>query len=58
MAEAKGGPTGPQSASNLYKNAILNSLGGGIFERNQEATIYVGNLEPRVNEELIWELFL
>lgn len=45
-------------ASNMYKNAIINSLGGGIFERNQEATIYVGNLEPRVNEELIWELFL
>ena len=29
-----------------------------LFERNQEATIYVGNLDHRVNEELLWELFL
>jgi splicing factor 3B subunit 4 len=29
-----------------------------IFERNQDATIYVGNLEQRVHEELIWELFI
>lgn len=56
MADSRVGAQG--GASNMYKNAILNSLGGGIFERNQEATIYVGNLEPRVNEELIWELFL
>lgn len=29
-----------------------------IYERNQEATIYVGNCDPRVNEEILWELFL
>lgn len=29
-----------------------------LQERNQEATIYVGNLDERVNESLLWELFL
>ena len=29
-----------------------------MFERNQEATCYVGNLDLRVNEEIIWELFI
>ena len=37
-------------------------MGGGgpnnAGDRNQEATVYVGGLEARVNEELIWELFL
>ena len=42
----------------MYKHASLTGLGGPLFERNQEATVYVGNLEPRVNEEVIWELFL
>lgn len=28
------------------------------YERNQEATIYVGNLDERVKEEMIWELFI
>ena len=42
----------------MYKHASLAGLGGPLFERNQEATVYVGNLEQRVNEELIWELFL
>ena len=28
-----------------------------IFERNQEATIYVGNVDLKVNEEILWELF-
>ena len=51
-----GGP--PTSASNMYKHASLTGLGGPLFERNQEATVYVGNLEQRVNEEIIWELFL
>jgi splicing factor 3B subunit 4 len=27
-------------------------------DRNQEATIYVGNLDERVTESLLWELFL
>ena len=28
------------------------------FERNQEATVYVGNLDERVSETLLWELML
>lgn len=60
MSEARSFTSAPSQggASNMYKNASLTSLGGTIFERNQEATVYVGNLEPRVNEEIIWELFL
>eukprot|EP01071_Lankesteria_metandrocarpae_P006502 Lankesteria_metandrocarpae@DN4381_c0_g1_i1.p1 len=35
--------------------------GGGaeisqIYERNQEATVYMGNLDSRIDEELLWEL--
>eukprot|EP00439_Symbiodinium_sp_Y106_P032867 s2867_g3.t3 len=29
-----------------------------IFERNQEATIYVGNLDPKIDEEVLWELMV
>eukprot|EP00917_Polyrhabdina_sp_WS-2016_P006364 GHVP01014116.1.p1 GENE.GHVP01014116.1~~GHVP01014116.1.p1 ORF type:complete len:395 (-),score=81.06 GHVP01014116.1:1068-2252(-) len=29
-----------------------------IYERNQEATIYVGNLDAKVDEEILWELFV
>eukprot|EP00440_Ansanella_granifera_P014470 gb/GFBE01015725.1/.p1 GENE.gb/GFBE01015725.1/~~gb/GFBE01015725.1/.p1 ORF type:complete len:254 (+),score=63.47 gb/GFBE01015725.1/:1-762(+) len=35
--------------------------GGGIqqvYERNQEATIYVGNLDPKIDEEVLWELMV
>merc|ERR1719482_1555149 len=28
-----------------------------VYERNQEATCYVGNLDPKVDDELLWELF-
>ena len=28
------------------------------LERNQEATCYVGNLDDRVTDELVWELML
>ena len=31
---------------------------GPISERNQDATIYVGGLDERVSEPLLWELFL
>jgi len=34
------------------------SLSSAIEQRNQEATCYVGNLDERVSEELLWELFL
>ncbi|KAJ1435649.1 hypothetical protein B484DRAFT_477773 [Ochromonadaceae sp. CCMP2298] len=29
-----------------------------VQQRNQEATVYVGNLEERVSEELLWELMV
>ena len=29
-----------------------------LFERNQEATCYVGNLDLRISEEILWELFI
>lgn len=28
------------------------------IERNQEATIYIGNLDDRCTESLVWELML
>ena len=28
-----------------------------LFERNQEATIYVGNIDQKVTDEILWELF-
>lgn len=37
----------------LYKMAA-----GPISERNQDATIYVGGLDEKVNEALLWELFV
>jgi splicing factor 3B subunit 4 len=27
-------------------------------ERNQDATVYVGNLDEKVNEAILWELML
>lgn len=41
----------------MYKHASVLGMAGPLFERNQEATVYVGNLDQRVNEEIIWELF-
>ncbi|KAK4269795.1 hypothetical protein QN277_022904 [Acacia crassicarpa] len=35
-----------------------NLLGQHAAERNQDATAYVGNLDPQVPEELLWELFV
>ena len=37
-----------------------NAMGpmGPLEDRNPDATIYVGSLEPRVTEELLWELFI
>ncbi|CAE7842248.1 Sf3b4 [Symbiodinium sp. KB8] len=29
-----------------------------VTQRNQDATCYVGNLDEKVNEEILWELFL
>mmetsp|Transcript_45553 Transcript_45553/g.87101 ORF Transcript_45553/g.87101 Transcript_45553/m.87101 type:complete len:382 (+) Transcript_45553:250-1395(+) len=36
----------------------FNLIGQHTQERNQEATVYVGNLDPMVEEELLWELFI
>ena len=33
-------------------------LGQHGADRNAEATVYVGNLDTQVTEELLWELFL
>ena len=33
-------------------------MSAAIEQRNQEATVYVGNLDEKVTEELLWELFL
>ena len=35
-----------------------NLLGMHAADRNQEATVYVGNVDPQGSEELIWELFV
>ncbi|KAG5535822.1 hypothetical protein RHGRI_023551 [Rhododendron griersonianum] len=35
-----------------------NLIGQHSAERNQDATSYVGNLDPQVTEELLWELFV
>eukprot|EP00882_Tetradesmus_deserticola_P021299 GHRQ01023060.1.p2 GENE.GHRQ01023060.1~~GHRQ01023060.1.p2 ORF type:complete len:131 (+),score=23.08 GHRQ01023060.1:820-1212(+) len=34
-----------------------NLIGQHAHDRNQDATVYVGNLDPQVTEELVWELF-
>merc|ERR1711871_345539 len=33
-------------------------MGCQVLQRNQEATVYVGNLEEKVSDELLWELML
>lgn len=33
-------------------------MSAAIEQRNQDATVYVGNLDERVSEELLWELML
>ena len=33
-------------------------MSAGIEQRNQDATIYVGNIDEKCNDELIWELFI
>lgn len=35
-----------------------NAFGSFIVGKNQDATCYVGNLEERVNDSILWELFL
>ncbi|GAB4847118.1 hypothetical protein Ancab_026127 [Ancistrocladus abbreviatus] len=40
------------------RNDDSNRSGQHSAERNQDATSYVGNLDPQVTEELLWELFV
>jgi hypothetical protein len=42
----------------ITAGAGLNLLGQHGADRNAEATVYVGNLDTQVTEELLWELFL
>ena len=42
----------------ITAGAGMSLLGQHTAERNQEATVYAGNLDPSVSEELVWELFL
>lgn len=37
---------------------MLSSLGGLPGTRHQESTVYVGNIDSRVDEELLWELMM
>lgn len=40
----------------ITASAGSNLIGAHAADRNQEATCYVGNIDPQANEELIWEL--
>ncbi|PSC72717.1 Splicing factor 3B subunit 4 [Micractinium conductrix] len=40
----------------ITASAGANLIGAHAADRNQEATCYVGNIDPQANEELIWEL--
>lgn len=41
----------------ITASAGSNLLSQHAADRNQDATVYVGNLDPQVSEELVWELF-
>eukprot|EP00803_Ostreobium_quekettii_P007217 evm.model.scf_2122.1 EVM.evm.TU.scf_2122.1 scf_2122:8940-12357(-) len=49
VAGTAGGRIAPGVGANL--------IGQHAQDRNQDATVYVGNLDPQVTEELVWELF-
>ena len=34
------------------------SASAAVAQRNQDATCYVGGLDDKVDEELLWELFV
>ena len=42
----------------ISKAAGTNLLGANVRDRNTDATCYIGNLEPQVDEELLWEIFV
>ena len=33
-------------------------MSAGIEQRNQDATVYVGNLDEQMSDELLWELMI
>lgn len=35
-----------------------NLIGVHAADRNQEATVYVGNLDPQVTDDVMWEVFV
>lgn len=43
-------------ANRIAPGVGANLLGQHSAERNQDATTYVGNLDPQITEELLWEL--
>ena len=42
----------------ITAGAGANLLGAHVQDRNADATCYVGNLEPQVSEEVLWEIFV
>lgn len=42
----------------ISAGAGANIIGQHAADRNQEATCYVGNIDPQADEELLWELFI
>ena len=50
--------TAGAAGGRITAGAGLNLLGQHGADRNAEATVYVGNLDAQVEEEVLWELFL
>eukprot|EP00740_Mantoniella_antarctica_P006282 CAMPEP_0181363690 /NCGR_PEP_ID=MMETSP1106-20121128/8899_1 /TAXON_ID=81844 /ORGANISM="Mantoniella antarctica, Strain SL-175" /LENGTH=249 /DNA_ID=CAMNT_0023478177 /DNA_START=176 /DNA_END=921 /DNA_ORIENTATION=+ len=42
----------------IAASAGSNLLGQHAVDRNQDHTVYVGNLDPQVTEEVVWEAFV
>jgi len=55
---ATDGRMAPIAGGRITAGAGVNLLGQHGADRNAEATVYVGNLDPQVTEEVLWELFL
>ncbi|WZZ68335.1 hypothetical protein YC2023_079705 [Brassica napus] len=47
-----------QTTTLIYPGVGFNLLGQHSAERNQEATVYVGNLDPQLLEDFFWELLV
>lgn len=42
----------------LEDNRVLTMSGARHWEQDKDSTIYIGNLDERVTDSLVWELFL